>query len=163
VSGEGYATKAESLRDLVTGESALAEHDLHGFKDPEIQRVKVLALGKTREVLRRGPDNKRIWADPKDPDKADETVGNWLGKIDRLRPTEYMTDPTPAPETVVRIEYTTSGVTPGGAFFELAKVKPPASDAKPDYVVRTERTRLWAKVATSMAEQVEQDAASVLP
>jgi hypothetical protein len=159
--GEGYASKGDFLRDLVTGEGALSEHDLHGFKDAEIEKVRVMVHGRTREVLRRGPDSKRIWADPREPDKADETVANWLGKVDRLRPTEYLTDAAEAPETVVRIEYTATGAK--GAFFELAKTKPPASDAKPDYLVRTERTRLWAKVASPVAEQVEQDAASVVP
>jgi hypothetical protein len=159
--GEGYAVKGDFLRDLVTGETALSEHDLHGFKDPEIDRIRVTAHGKTRQILRRGPDNKRIWTDPASPDKADETVANWLGKTDRLRPTEYLGDPPAAPEIVVRIEYTATGAQ--GAFFELAKVMPPASDAKPEYLVRTERTRLWAKVASSVAEQVEQDSASVLP
>ncbi len=159
--GVVYATKGDFLRDLVTGEPALAEHDLHGFKDGEIERIRVIAHGKTREVLRRGPEGKRIWADPRDPEKADETVTNWLAKVDRLRPGEYPEQPSSPPEVVVRIEYTANGAS--GAFVELAKEAPTASDAKPEYRVRTERTRLWAKVAAPLAEQVEQDATSVVP
>jgi hypothetical protein len=167
-SGVVYVVKADVTRDLESGEATLTEREPHEFKDPDIESIRVLARGKSREVLRRGPPSKRIWADPSDPEKADETVSNWIAKVDRLRPGEYPTAQPSAPEVVVRIEYKVKGAQ--GAFFEIAKVPaappaagtPPASTPAWDFVVRSERTRQWAKVPTSVGEQVEQDLASVL-
>jgi hypothetical protein len=167
-SGVVYVVKADVTRDLESGEATLTEREPHEFKDPDIESIRVLARGKTREVLRRGPPSKRIWADASDPEKADETVSNWVAKVDRLRPGEYPTAQPSAPDLVVRIEYKVKGSQ--GAFFEIAKVPaappaagtPSASTSAWDFVVRSERTREWAKVATSVGEQVEQDLASVL-
>ncbi len=165
-----YVLRGEVTRDLEAGDPALAERDTHGFKDPDLVRVRIVARGKSREILRRGPETKRIWADPSDPEKADETATNWLAKVDRLRPTEFLATEPRGAEPVLRIEYEAKGVQ--GAFLELAKLPsaqpeaPPVSvapqAAKPDYVVRTEWTRRWAKVYGPVAEQVEQDLGSVL-
>jgi hypothetical protein len=169
-SGRVYVVKGDVTRDLESGESTLTERDLHGFKDADLESMRVQARGKSRTVLRRGPESKRIWADPAEPDKADETASNWVAKIDRLRPTEYLAPQPTAPEIVVRIEYAAKGVQ--GAFLEVAKLPPSPPPApppgatpppeKPEFAVRTEHTRQWAKVYGPAAEQVEQDLASVL-
>jgi hypothetical protein len=153
-----YVVKGDVTRDLESGESALGERETHGFKDPDVESVRVIARGKSREVLRRGPESKRIWADPSDPEKADETVSNWIAKVDRLRPSEYLGTPPPAPDLVVRLDYKVRGV--NGAFVEIAKVQ--SGGPKLDFVLRTERTRLWAKVPGPVGEQVEQDLGSIL-
>jgi hypothetical protein len=157
-SGYVYAAHGEFLRDLEAGETSLLERDLHDFQDPDIESLRVVAGGKTREVLRRGPPTKRIWADPGSPDKADETVSNWLSKVERLKPTEYVSDPPSPPERVLRIEYKVKGG--DGLFLELAKT--PGDGAHHEYLIRSERTRLWTKAYAPWAEQVEQDLASVL-
>ncbi len=161
-----YVIKGDVTRDLEAGETTLVEREVHDFKDPDIESVRIGARGKTREVLRRGPDSKRIWSDPSAPDTGDETVSNWIAKVDRLRPLEYPTPQPKSPEVVVRIDYTVKGQK--GMFLEVGKA-PGASQAdagasptKLDYLLRTERTRQWAKVTSSLAEQVEQDLASIL-
>ena len=157
-SGNVYAAKGDFVRDLEAGEASLLERDLHDFLDPDIVSLRVVAGGKTREVLRRGPATKRIWADPASPDKADETISNWLTKVDRLKPTEYVSDPPTPPERVLRIEYNVKGG--DGLFLELAKA--PGEGGHNEYFIRSERTRLWTKAYAPWAEQVEQDLASVL-
>jgi hypothetical protein len=157
--GTVYVVRGEVTRDLESGEGALSERETHGFKDADVLSVKISASGKTREILRRGPDTKRIWADPADPDKNDETAANFIAKVDRLKPTEYLTDQPPAPpDVVVRIDYEARGAK--GAFVEIARMK--GTGDKPDYLIRTERTRLWAKVLATVGEQVDQDLASVI-
>jgi hypothetical protein len=163
-----YVVKDDFTRDLESGDAALSAREPHGWKDADIESARVLARGKSRDVLRRGPDSKRIWADPSDPNKPDETVANWFAKVDRLRPTEYLEKDPPAAELVVRLEYKAKGFE--GAFLEMSKVSgpapPPASSPptaqKPDFIVRTERTRDWAKVNSLAGEQVEQDLGSIL-
>jgi hypothetical protein len=157
-SGYVYAAKGDVLRDLEAGESSLLEHELHDFQDADIVSVRVIAKGKTRELVHGGPSTKRIWADPGSPDKADETVANWLSKVDRLRPLEYVADSPAPPEQVVRVEYKAKGA--GGLFLELAKV--PGDGNGHEYRIRSERTRLWSKAYAPWAEQVEQDLGSVL-
>jgi hypothetical protein len=168
-SGTVYVVKGDATRDLESGEGTLTERETHSFKDPDVESIRILARGKARDLLRRGPDSKRIWTDPSDPDKADETVSNWVAKVDRLRPTEYLGKQPGAPELVVRIEYQVKGVR--GAFLEVAKVPgaasagataPGAPAEKPDFIVRTEHTRQWAKVYAPVGEQVEQDLTSIV-
>jgi hypothetical protein len=168
VSNTVYIVKNDVTRDLESGETALSEREPHDFKDADIESLRILARGKSRDVLRRGPETKRIWADPTDPERQDETVSNWIAKVDRLRPTEYFGKEPEAPELVVRLEYKARGQE--GAFLEIAKIPgappasapPPPTPPKPDFILRTERTRHWAKVYGPVGEQVEQDLGSVL-
>jgi hypothetical protein len=158
-SGEVYAVKGDIFRDLESPDSRLLERDLHEWKDAEVARARVLAGGKTRELARGGAEGKKFWADPATAEQNDETAGNWMSKLDRLRPTEYVASPPESKEAVARIEY----AGPGGelGFLELVK-GPPGSSGKPDYFLITERTRLYGKVPTTLAEQVEQDVGAVV-
>jgi hypothetical protein len=157
---EAYVVKADALRDLEGGDNRLLERDQHAFKEIDIRSGKVIANGKTRELVRGGPDTKKFWADAADKDKADETVGNWLAKIDRLKVSEYVAQPPEGHTVVVRVEY----YGPPGllGFFELAKGAPVASGQKSDYWITTEHTHLWGKVYQVTAEQIEQDVGSVV-
>lgn len=159
-SNEVYVVKGQVFRDVDSAESALMERELHEWKDAEVASAKIVAGGKSRTVVRGGPESKRFWADEEAKDTADETIANWMSKVDRLRPTEYPQTPPEPRETVVRIEYAAAG---GGALGWLEVVRGPASDTgKPQYFVLTERTRLHGKVTGSVAEQVEQDVAAIV-
>ncbi|MBV9950183.1 MAG: DUF4340 domain-containing protein [Myxococcales bacterium] len=158
-SGYVYAVKGEVFRELDGGEPALVEHDPHGFEDADLGGAVIRAKGKTREALRRGPPGKRIWSDPASPDQADETLGNWFGKVDRLRAIEYVADAPAGSEPIVRIDYKVKGE--AGDFLELVK-GPGTTAGKPDYFMRTERTRSWTKVYGAPGEQVDQDVGSVV-
>jgi hypothetical protein len=156
--GEVYVVKGDVVRDLEAAETKLIERDLHEWKDPDITSAKVLAGGKTRELLRAGPDGKRFWADSGAAEQNDETASNWMSKLERLRPSEFVLTMPEGKETVARVEYAARSRPLG--FLEL--VKAPGPDGKAAYYVVSERTRHLAKVASSSAEQVEQDVASVV-
>jgi hypothetical protein len=157
---EAYVTKADHIRDLEGGENRLLERELHAYKEYDLRSAKVIAGGKTREIVRGGQDMKKFWADPSDKEKADETAGNWLAKIDRLKPSEYAAQAPEGHTVVVRVEYYGGPGMMG--FFELAKGAPVASGQKPDYWIMTEHTHLWGKVYQVSAEQIEQDVGSVV-
>jgi hypothetical protein len=157
---EAYVVKADQLRELEGGESRLLERDQHAFKEIDVRSAKVIANGKTRELTRGGPDTKKFWADSADKDKADETAGNWLAKIDRLKVSEYLAQPPEGHTVVVRVEY--FGAPGQLGFFELAKGAPAASGQKSEYWIMTEHTHLWGKVYQVTAEQIEQDVGSVV-
>jgi hypothetical protein len=75
-----------------------------------------------------------------------------MSKLDRLRPSEYVIE-APKGETVVRLDYFAGQRALG--FVEVMKA--PNEAGKPDYFLKTERTRLFAKVHQQFAEQLEQD------
>ncbi|AUX44047.1 hypothetical protein SOCE26_055070 [Sorangium cellulosum] len=157
--GEVYAIKGDIYRDLDTAESRLLERDLHEWKDVDVARARVIVADKRREVVRGGDEGKKFWADPASPEQNDETVGNWMSKLDRLRPTEYVATLPEQKDVVVRVEY--AGRSGDLGFLELVK-GPPGASGKPDYFLVTERTRLHGKVPSGLAEQVEQDVGAVV-
>jgi hypothetical protein len=161
-SNEAYVLKSDPLRDIEGGETRLLERDQHAFKEPDIAQAKITAGGKTRVVVRSGPDNKRIWADPADKEKADETVANWMQKIDHLRVNEFAANPPAGQTVVLRVEYEGSGKSLG--YFELSKspAADPSSSVKNEYWIMTEHTHLPGKLLPSAGEGVEQDLTSVL-
>jgi Domain of unknown function (DUF4340) len=157
-SGEIYVLKGDTLRSLEGAESSMMERELHEWKEPDVTGAKILAGGKTRGLVRTGPEGKKVWADAQKPDDTDETLGNWVSKLDRLRPLEFVAAAPEGRETVVRVEYT--GDRKALGFVEV--VKAPGAAGKADYFLQTERTRLFAKVAASLAETLEQDTASLV-
>ncbi len=158
-SGEVYVLKGEPLRSLESAESSLMERELHEWKEGDVTALKILAGGKTRALVRGGEGAKKFWADAAKPEENDETLGNWMSKLDRLRPTEFAPATPEGRELVVRLEYAAGSRALG--FVEVVKTK--ATEAgKSDYYLQTERTRLFAKVSASLAEQLEQDLGSAV-
>jgi hypothetical protein len=161
-SGEVFAVKGEIFRNLDGAESNLMERGLHEWPESDVGAATITAQGKTRSLVRGGEERKRFWADPSAPETNDETAGNWMSKLDRLRPTEYALTPPAGAEVVARVDFTGPGGVAKLGYLELIKAPAAASGGKPDYYIVTERTRLHAKVPAQAAEQVEQDVGSVL-
>ena len=168
-SGEVFAISGDIAQSLMFGDSRLPEHDLHGFKNEDIVKVRLQKGAKTRELLRVKEKNEG-WGDPSSPGKQDETAGNWMSKLTRLRGSEFVEKPSRAlrPEdAIVRVEYFDGGKSVG--FIELYKLPAtPAPGAAPetakgnDYLARTEWDHWYIKVPASTAEQIETDLSSVL-
>jgi hypothetical protein len=158
-SGVVYAIPGDLAQSMLGAESRLLERDLHGFDVLDVTRVRVSKRGKSRDVSALA-EKKGGWADPANPGKPDETMGNWMSKVDRLHVQEYVEapkSPLRPEDAVVRIEYF-AGAKPLG-YLELYKV---ANGPTSEYFVKSERTRWAAKVLTSAGEQVDQDLGSVL-
>lgn len=158
-SGEVFAISGDIAQSLMFGDSRLPERELHGFKNDEITKVRLQKGGKSRELVR-VKDKNDGWGDVATPTKQDETAGNWMSKLGRLRGSDFIEKPAKAlrpEEAVVRVEYFDGSKSVG--FVELYKVP---GEKGNDYLARTEWGRWYVKVPTSSAEQVEQDLASVL-
>jgi hypothetical protein len=156
-SGEVFVLRGDVFRDVDAPDARLLERELHEWKEADVRKARISAGGKARDVARGGTEQKRFWADSGSPDQNDETVGNWMAKLDRLRPSEYLATAPASKELVVRVEY--AGTSPLGW---LEVVKTPGATGKPDYLVQTERTRLYGKISQTLAEQVEQDVGSIV-
>ena len=158
-SGEVFAISGDIAQSLMFGDSRLPERDLHGFKNDEVSKVRLQKAGKSRELVR-VKDKNEGWGDPSAPTKQDETAGNWMSKLGRLRGSDFIEKPAKAlrPEdAIVRVEYFDSGKSIG--FVELYKLP---GEKGNDYLARTEWDRWYVKVPATTAEQIEQDLASVL-
>jgi hypothetical protein len=143
--GEVYAIPGSIAQNVMFAESRLVERELHGFEPEEATRARIVKGEQSRELVRI-EDKKDGWATASSPGVLDETAGNWMTKLGRLRVMSYVENPRKpvAPEDlVVRVEYFDKGSEVG--FLELVKLPPklPAPSkpqAKADYLVRT-RTR----------------------
>jgi len=160
-SGEVYVLKGEPIRNLDQPDSMLIERELHEWKDTDVVSARVEAGGKGRDLVRGGTEAKRFWADPASRDTNDETLGNWMSKLDRLRPTEYVLAAPEGQAAVLKVDYTGTGKKALG-FVELVKVAGATPEAKAVYYLRTERTRLFGKVVGTPAEQLEQDLGTIV-
>jgi len=158
-SGDVFAIAGDIVQNLMFADSRLIERDLQSFKPDEATRVKVSRAGKVRD-LSRVPDKNEGWADSATPTKLDETAGNWMTKLGRLHVQDWVEKPGAPPSAsnlAVRIDYF-AGSKPLGSL-ELYKVQ---GEKGNEYLAKSEYGRWFARIATGAAEQVDQDAASIV-
>jgi hypothetical protein len=154
-----YAVESDLAQNLLSAESRLLERDFHGFGEADVTRLRVTRAGKSRDFVP-VPDKKGAFADAATPQQVDQTAGNWLGKVDRLRVAEYVEkpdQPRPPESAVARIEY--FGAAKPLGYLELFAVP---GEKGNEYLARTEYTRWYVKVTSSLGEQVDQDLASLV-
>lgn len=156
-SSEAWAIKGEVIDNFLYADSRLLERDLHKFTPEEVRRAVVQKGPKSRELLR-VEDKRDVWANPATPTKQDETAGNWMSKVQRLRIMEYTEKPPAGQALVAKVEYLGAGTKPLG-FVEIVRV---GEGANAEYYARTEFTRWFGKMIKTAGEQIEQDVASVL-
>jgi hypothetical protein len=159
-----YVLAGDVLQSLETADSSLRERKLHGFKAEDVTRALVVIKGTAKErTLVRGkaaaPAAPATWADVATPDKPDQTLANFMDRVDKLSAMEFATQLGEAELTsVVSVEY--QGKNGALGHLELFK-KAAQADGKFDYYVKTELTRVLAKVPAGSAERVEQDLATL--
>ncbi|MBW2528499.1 MAG: DUF4340 domain-containing protein [Deltaproteobacteria bacterium] len=156
--GVVYVIDNAIVRDLSGGDVRLSERKLHEWNATEAQQAVVLAGDKERRLVRSGTEGRRFWADAASPDENAETAANWLQKLDRLRPTKYVDELPEAASKFVRVEYRSDDGPIG--FVEVYRH---IVGEKDEYLVTSERLRMFATVPESLGEQLEEDLASVLP
>jgi len=156
-----YAISGEVVRNLQFAESRLMERELHAFKIEDVERVKLTRGNTTRELVRVA-EKKDGWADPATPDKLDETAGNWMAKIGRLRANQYIEQigVDVAPDwRIVKLDYLDKK---GRGLGSLEIIRIPDDKSNAGYLVQTEHTRWYAQVLKSSGEEIQKDLASVL-
>ena len=146
----------EPISILQYAEGRMTERDLHGFKFDETVRIAVQAGGKRRQLIR-VPGKPNAWADLARPTVADETASNWVTKLSQMRVSGYEEKYQNTPTPVLRVEYGASRTNLG--YIELFRVTEVNEPAK--YIARTERSRWYAEVVKSQAEQIDRDVALI--
>lgn len=154
-SGRVYAIAGETVRLLEYAESRLAERELHNFEANLVERVEIAVGGKHTSLVRMS-GKVDGWARASTPTQADETAGNWMSKLGRLRLSEFKEKLEPGAKLVVRVDY--RGASAGLGFVELYRV---GEGTAAQYWAKSETTRWYGSVLRSVAEQLERDLASV--
>jgi hypothetical protein len=166
--GAVHLVSTDRLSSLESAEFRLMERSLHTFEWRDVVSLTLRASGQERRLLQhnRLDEARAEWVDEANPERRNETYGNWLSRFPRMRVQRYLdADARPgadlegmsaAPERVLRMEMTgTSGEL---GFLELERI-----DAdQPAYYAKTETTRSWVRVPTSVAQQIEDDLRSML-
>jgi hypothetical protein len=155
-----FVLRGDPLRDLELADARLVEHNAHAWKDVEPSAVRISFHGKVRTLVRGSEGGKKFWADPAAPDKADETAGNWMLKIDRIYVNDYVADPPAKNAPVVRLDYEAGKAKIG--FVDLVKTPSTEDPNRSDYWVSSENTHLFGKIPQLLGEQIEQDVASLM-
>lgn len=152
-----YVVDATPSRDVAAGAVRLREANQHEWKFTDVDATSLTVGGAARSIVRGGTEGRRFWADAATPDVNDETVGNWLTKVERLRPTSHLEKMPEGAERVLRVEYRGNKKELG--FFELWHT----GDKDAPFAVVTEQLRLPAPVGKAQAEQLVDDLGSVVP
>lgn len=151
-----HTFSAEVLGKLKFAESRLMEHDMHGFAVDDVRSIEIKASGKTRKVVRvEGKTD--AWADAATPSSVDEAVGNWLLKVQRLRPSIYLEKAEAVGSNpVIRLDYYDKKGKAG--FFEIFR----RTDIEKKYLARSERTRWYVELPSTLVEPIEQDVGTIV-
>jgi len=167
--GPVYLIAAATVRDAEGAEFRFMQRELHTFKLEDVDEARVESSGRNKRLLHRNRHNaeEAEWVDASEPSRRNELYGNWLDRVWRLRVQEYLApgrEPgtelhanTVRPTPVLTIEYTGDGRRKGK--LELVSV---AARPGTEYYGRTETTRSWVKIPRSLAQQVENDARTML-
>jgi hypothetical protein len=155
-----YVLKGDPLRDLEIADARMVEHSPHAWKDVEPSSVQITFHGKTRALVRGSEGGKKFWADPAAQDKADETAGNWMLKIDRIYVSDFMVDPPAKSTPVVRLDYLNGKAKIG--YVDLVKTPSAEDPNRSDYWAASENTHLFGKIPQLLGEQIEQDVGTLM-
>jgi hypothetical protein len=151
--GPIYLFDGPVIGDLEAAEFRLMQRDLHGFEMGEVDEVKLAAQGQELRMLHRNRRDPRAaeWVNAAEPDRRNETYGNWLERLARLRILSYLAPGARVPAGATpafTLEYSANREDLG----RLEVVR-----AGEEYFARSESTRTWVKVLASVAQQLEQD------
>ncbi len=152
-----YVIDGSVVSDLKAGAPRLSERNQHEWKWNEPDAVTISGGGKSKRVVHAGTEGHRFWADANSADQNDETSGNWLMKVERLRPNTFLESMPDGATRVLRVEYRSGSEEKG--FLELYH----RDDKKEPYFIVTEELRMPATVTRQNAEQILDDLATVLP
>lgn len=152
-----YVLPEDVVDPLENATARLLERRLHAFGRNDVTRVIAHAGGQERVMQRsEGTDiGDESWTAPDTPDRPDQTFANFMDRLRRLWVNEYEPDlDVSGLERVIRVEYFGAEEESLG-FLELFRRA--GADGEPEYLLRTELTRVPARTYGRLAEEVAGD------
>jgi hypothetical protein len=160
-SGKAYIVPGESLQPLAGGDSALRDGKIFDFEATEVATVTIKTEAQQKNLVRgtkEGPHGQKqaTWAYAETPDDEDLTLANFMNRVDKLTPSDYLpSKSTDGLSSVVRIEYADKA---GKALGHIEVFKQPGvKEGLFDYFVLSKRTRVIAKTHPGAAKRVDKD------
>jgi hypothetical protein len=159
--GRVYVLPGSTIQLFEGAVARLPERRPHAFERSAIGEVVVRAGGR-EHVMRRAAGaapGEEVWTPPDAPDQPDQTFANFMNRLRRLWIGDYVPDVDVAGlELVVRAEYLDGRREPLG-FLELFRRA--GADGEPEYLVRTELTRVPTTTFQMLAEELAADVAQL--
>ncbi|MBX3271129.1 MAG: DUF4340 domain-containing protein [Sandaracinaceae bacterium] len=165
--GPVHLLGSERLQALESAEFRLMERRLHAFEWTAVTELRVEAWGQQKTLLQRNRLDTEAaeWVDQAAPDRRNETFGNWLSRYPQLRVQRYLApgaEPGSELDEPAAAERSLSLVVRGERG-ELGRLELRRVERFPlVYYARTETTRDWVLLPTSVAQTFEDDARTVL-
>lgn len=154
--GRAYAVSGEFVQTLESGRVRLQDRDLHGFDMSRVDRVVLTTPGSQRVRVRTGSGPQAGWAPPDEPDRTDATFVNFMGRVETLRVLDYHPElDADSLELLARLEYLDDDGDQLGVLEFYRRNGSAEEDTA--YYLRTERTRILARVNVPVAERVAED------
>lgn len=158
---EVYLVASKVLGDLEYPESRFMQRNLRKADLQDVTALEVTAGGKTRRFLHQNrlAKNEAYWATDTNPEQLNETVGNWVSKLDTLSVRNYLEGPDALKGATLVLEL--AWIDPADKKSEtlsLYRRKAEKGEGEDYFGVGT-ATRLPVEVTRSVAEQLERDLA----
>ncbi len=154
-SGRVYAIAGEVVRLLEYPDSRLSERELFNLDKEAIRSVDIIAPEGKASLIRM-PDKVDGWSRA-GSSAPDETAGNWVSKLSRLRIAEFEEKLPASAQRIFRVEY--RGASKSLGFVELYRAD---EGAEVKYWARSATSRWFGSVLRSTGEQLAQDLAAVI-
>jgi hypothetical protein len=169
-----FVIPADVLRPLESADGSLRERKVHAFEKDEVAQVVLKTPSAEKALVRGGEGAKATWASAATPGQPDQTLANFMNRMGDVTPTDFApTLDEKTLELLLTVEYKDKGGKGMGRlqlFKKPAAATPVATSAitpapgvtatvapEPEYYVRTERTRVLAKLHKAAAERVDKD------
>ncbi|MFH0902499.1 MAG: DUF4340 domain-containing protein, partial [Pseudomonadota bacterium] len=96
--GRVYIVPSDAVSPIENAEGSLSERKLHRFSTSDVAKVVIKAGGKEKVLVRRVVENSQEtqWADAESPTQANQTLDNFMNRIDNLTPAGYASDTSAA-------------------------------------------------------------------
>jgi hypothetical protein len=162
-SGKAYVIPGSVLQPLAGGDSVLRDNKILPFESKDVGKV-VIKTPTSQRALVRGekpgatPTAPAIatWADEKTPKEDDQTLANFMNRVERLVPSDFNPDMKDEGLTsVLTLTYTAKDGKPMGTV-ELFK-KPADKAGEFQYFLRSKRTRVLAEIHAASAQRIDKD------
>lgn len=154
---EVYVLLGDLARTIAEADVRLPNQELHEWADTTPTSATISGSAGKRNLVRGGQSGNLFWADRANSAQKDETLTNYMAKIDHLRSILFDPSPPSGRTMLFRIEYAGHGSPMG--YMEFWKG---TTENQVQYWVVTERTRVPAKVNPGEGEQLERDTGTIL-
>ncbi len=159
---EVFLVASRILADFEFPEGKYMQRKLRNQPLSEVEKVVLSSGGRTKTALQKNRQAGRdaFWASAEAPDEKNETLGNYIDKLDRLTASEYPSDTTKSEAAKPFLEVQWLGADDQVlANFTLSKLGE-GKDA--DFFARASATRRVVKVSRFSAEQLERELVELL-